>query len=185
MKQTHVQTHAWSRFIHVLERIERAASIILFNLILVALFWQAFTRKLGFPAGWTEEFSRLLFVYLGVIGCHLAQRENIHVRIDALLLSFPKKLQLGIEAGTDIVSIGIFGMIFYYTFSIVRRKAFTPLVTLGIGESWMYAAMFFLCGLIILEMVAQLINIFTKGTVCRPPLDMSDTDTYIVVDEEE
>ena len=157
-------------FVHNLERVERLAAVVLFNLILFCLFWQAFTRKINHPASWTEEMSRLLFVYMGALGVHIAQKENTHVRIDAVLLSLPKKVQLGIEAFVDVVMTGLFGMIFYYTFSIVRRKAYTPLVTLGIGESWLYGALFLLCALMIVEMIAQIVLIFTKGEVTREML---------------
>ena len=153
--------------IHKLEKVEQYVAVILFNVILFSLFWQALSRKIGSPSSWTDETSRLLFVWMGVLGCHLAQRENIHVRIDAILLALPKKIQLFIEAFIDVVMIGLLGMIFYYSFSIVQRKSFTPLVTLGIGESWRYAAMFLWTALTIIEMVAQLVNIFKRGEVVR------------------
>lgn len=153
--------------IHKLEKVEQYVAVILFNVILFSLFWQALSRKIGSPSSWTDETSRLLFVWMGVLGCHLAQRENIHVRIDAILLALPKKIQLFIEAFIDVVMIGLLGMIFYYSFSIVQRKSFTPLVTLGIGESWLYAAMFLWTALTIIEMVAQLVNIFKRGEVVR------------------
>jgi TRAP-type C4-dicarboxylate transport system permease small subunit len=153
--------------IHKLEKLEQYVAVILFNVILFSLFWQALSRKIGSPSSWTDETSRLLFVWMGVLGCHLAQRENIHVRIDAILLSLPKKVQLFIEAIIDVVMIGLLGMIFYYSISIVQRKSFTPLVTLGIGESWLYAAMFLWTALTIIEMVAQLLSIFRCGEVVR------------------
>lgn len=153
--------------VHKLEKVEQYVAVILFNVILFSLFWQALSRKIGSPSSWTDETSRLLFVWMGVLGCHLAQRENIHVRIDAILLSLPKKIQLFIEAFINVVMIGLLGMIFYYSISIVQRKSFTPLVTLGIGESWLYAAMFLWTALTIIEMIAQLVNIFKHGEVVR------------------
>lgn len=129
--------------------------------------------------------SRLLFVWMGVLGCHIAQRENIHVRIDAILLSLPKKIQLVIEAVTDVVMIALLSMIFYYTFSIVQRKSFTPLVTLGIGESWLYGAMFLWTALTILEMIAQLVNIIRHGEVVRKwVVEDSKNDFYDIKEED-
>ena len=129
--------------------------------------------------------SRLLFVWMGVLGCHIAQRENIHVRIDAILLSLPKKIQLVIEAVTDVVMIALLSMIFYYTFSIVQRKSFTPLVTLGIGESWLYGAMFLWTALTILEMIAQLVNIIRHGEVVRKwVIEDSKNDFYDIKEED-
>lgn len=153
--------------VHKLEKAEQYVAVILFNVILFSLFWQALSRKIGSPSSWTDETSRLLFVWMGVLGCHLAQRENIHVRIDAILLSLPKKVQLFIEGFIDVVMIALLGMIFYHSISIVQRKSFTPLVTLGIGESWLYAAMFLWTALTIIEMIAQLLNIFKHGEVVR------------------
>lgn len=153
--------------VHAAEKLEQLVAVILFNVILFSLFWQALTRKIGSPASWTDETCRLLFVWLGVLGCHLAQKENIHVRIDAILLALPKKVQLIIEAAIDVVMLFLLSLIFYHTFSIVQRKSFTPLVTLGIGESWMYAAMFLWTALTIIEMIAQIVNIVKNGEVVR------------------
>ena len=153
--------------IHALEKAEQYVAVIVFNFILFSLFWQALSRKIGAPSTWTDETSRLLFVWMGALGCHLAQKENIHVRIDAILLALPKKAQLVIEGLNNVVMIGLLSIIFYYSFSIVNRKAFTPLVTLGIGESWLYAAMFLWTALTIIEMIAQLVNILKNGEVVR------------------
>ena len=134
---------------------------------------------------WTDETSRLLFVWMGVLGCHLAQRENIHVRIDAILLSLPKKFQLFIEAFINVVMIGLLSMVFYYTISIVQRKSYTPLVTLGISESWLYGAMFLWTALTILEMIAQLVNIVKNGEVVRAwVVEDSKNDFYDIKEAE-
>ena len=170
--------------IHALEKLEQYVAVILFNIILFSLFWQALSRKLGSPSAWTDETARLLFVWMGVLGVHLAQKENIHVRIDAILLALPKKVQLWIEAAICVVMIGLSSIIFYYTFSIVQRKRFTPLVTLGIGESWLYAAMFLWTGLTILEMIAQLVNIFKNGEAVRSwVLEDAKNDFYDIKED--
>ena len=153
--------------VHALEKTEQTIAVVVFNVILFSLFWQAVSRKIGMPSTWTDETSRLLFVWMGALGCHLAQRENIHVRIDAVLLALPKKIQLIIEALNNVVMIGLLSIIFYYAFSIVERKSYTPLVTLGIGESWLYAAMFVWTVLTIIEMITQLYNIVKNGEVVR------------------
>lgn len=171
--------------VHALEKVEQYVAVILFNVILFTLFWQALSRKIGSPSSWTDETARLLFVWLGVIGCHLAQKENIHVRIDAILLSLPKKAQLVIEALTSVVMIGLLAMVFYHTFSIVHRKSYTPLVTLGIGESWLYGAMFLWAALTIIEMVAQIVNIVRKGEVVREwVIEDAKNDFYDIKEDE-
>lgn len=171
--------------VHKLEKVEQYVAVILFNIILFSLFWQALSRKIGSPSTWTDETSRLLFVWMGVLGCHLAQRENIHVRIDAILLALPQKGQLLIEAVINVVMIGLLSMVFYYTFSIVERKSYTPLVTLGIGESWLYGAMFLWTALTIIEMIAQLVNIVKNGEVVRSwVVEDSKNDFYDIKEAE-
>lgn len=171
--------------IHALEKAEQYVAVILFNIILFSLFWQAVSRKIGSPASWTDETSRLLFVWMGVLGCHLAQRENIHVRIDVILLALPKKAQLFIEAAINVVMIGLLSVVFYHTFSIVQRKSYTPLVTLGIGENWLYGAMFLWTALTIIEMIAQLVNIFKNGEVVRSwVVEDAKNDFYDIKEED-
>ena len=172
--------------VHALEKTEQTIAVVVFNVILFSLFWQALSRKIGHPSAWTDETSRLLFVWMGALGCHLAQKENIHVRIDAILLALPKKAQLVIEALNNVIMIGLLSVMFYYAFSIVQRKSFTPLVTLGIGESWLYAAMFLWTGLTIIEMVAQLVNIVKNGEVVRSwVIEDAKNDFYDIDLEEE
>lgn len=185
MKDGKITVQKPSDVIHLLEKAEQYIAVILFNVILFSLFWQAVSRKIGSPSAWTDETSRLLFVWMGVLGCHLAQKENIHVRIDAVLLSLPKKIQLLIEALIDVIMIGLLSMIFYHSISIVQRKAFTPLVTLGIGESWLYAAMFLWTALTIIEMIAQIVNIVKNGEVVRAwVIEDSKNDFYDIKEAE-
>ena len=185
MKAGKIKIQTPADAIHVLEKAEQYIAVILFNVILFSLFWQAVSRKIGSPSAWTDETSRLLFVWMGVLGCHLAQKENIHVRIDAILLALPKKLQLLIEALINVVMIGLMAMIFYHTISIVQRKSYTPLVTLGISESWLYGAMFLWTALTILEMVAQIVNIVKNGEVVRAwVIEDSKNDFYDIKEAE-
>lgn len=185
MKAGKIKIQTPADVVHALEKLEQYVAVILFNVILFSLFWQAVSRKIGSPSAWTDETSRLLFVWMGVFGCHLAQKENIHVRIDAILLALPKKIQLFIEALINVVMIGLLSMIFYYTFSIIERKSYTPLVTLGISESWLYGAMFLWAALTIVEMIAQLVNIVKNGEVVRAwVIEDSKNDFYDIKEAE-
>lgn len=186
MKSNKSKNQKSANIVLFLERAEQGLAILIFNVILFSLLWQALSRKIGAPSTWTDETSRLLFVWMAALGCHLAQRENIHVRIDAILLALPKKVQLFIEVLNIIVMTSLLSVIFYNTFSIVKRKSFTPLVTLGIGESWLYAAMFLWTTLTIIEMITQLYNIIKNGEVVRVRvIEEAKNDFYDIKLEEE
>ncbi len=152
-----------------LEELEKKVSIALFIMILVVVFWQIFSRKvLGSPSAWSDELSRLIFVYLGVLGTHLAQRENIHVRIDALMLAAPKRIQLAIELAINAVMSIIFIAIAIYGWKIVNNTgAQDYLVTLHISVAFLNFGLVFLGGIMAAEMIAQIVNIIRKGKVVR------------------
>ncbi|AEE17579.1 TRAP transporter small permease [Treponema brennaborense] len=152
-----------------LESFERALSVALFLVILAILLWQIFTRKiLGTPAPWCDELSRLLFVYLGVISCHLAQRDNIHVRIDALLSAVTHKFRLAVEFAINAVMAGVFIWIAILGIGIVRRTGPKDmLVTLHLSVGILNAALIVLGVLMAIELVAQIINIIRKKEVVR------------------
>lgn len=155
--------------VKMLERFERALSVVLFVIILVVLLAQIFMRKLfGTPLEWSEEFSRLLFVYLGVIGCHLAQKENIHVRIDALMQSASKKTKLIIEFCINLVMTGIFIWTIFIGIKIVSNTGKQDLmVTLHLSVAYLNAALIFLGAIMAVELVSQMVNIIRKGEVVR------------------
>lgn len=152
-----------------LEYFERVLSVVLFLVILAILLWQIFTRKiLGAPAMWCDELARLLFVYLGAVSCHLAQRDNIHVRIDVLLVAVGERFRLAVEFAINAVMSGIFIWIAAVGSAIVRRTGSKDmLVTLHISVGVLNAALILLGVLMAVELIAQLFNIIHKKEVVR------------------
>ena len=54
--------------VHAMEKAEQGVAVLIFNVILFSLFWQAVSRKIGMPSTRTDESSRLLFVWMGALG---------------------------------------------------------------------------------------------------------------------
>ena len=102
-------------------KIEEICSIVLFLMILMILFWQIFSRKvLNAPASWSEELSRLLFVYMGILGCHLAQHYETHIRIDFILSHFPKLVQTLLDIVFKLLMSVVFILIAYNGIRLCR-----------------------------------------------------------------
>lgn len=152
-----------------IEALERAISVVLFVVILFAILWQVISRKvLGSPSLWSDEFSRLLFVYMAVIGCHLAQRENIHVRIDAILNMMNEKGRLIVEFSINLVMTLIFFLIGFYGWKIVASTGVNDrLVTLNLSVGVLNSALVLLSVLMAVEMIAQMVNIIRNKKVVR------------------
>ncbi|HLV63511.1 TRAP transporter small permease [Galbibacter sp.] len=64
--------------------------IIIMALMVINVLWQVFTRYLtGSPSSFTDELSRYLMIWLGILGAAYVSGKNMHVAIDYL----PSKLK--------------------------------------------------------------------------------------------
>ena len=148
-------------------KIEEICSIALFLIILMILFWQIFSRKvLNTPASWSEELSRLLFVYMGMLGCHLAQHYETHIRIDFILSLFPKTVQLALDIIFKMLMAVIFILIAHNGIRLCRSAGVQDhLVTLGLPVTVLNFGLVFLGVIIAAEMLIQLATLlrFKKG----------------------
>ena len=139
-------------------KIEEICSIALFLIILMILFWQIFSRKvLNAPASWSEELSRLLFVYMGILGCHLAQHYETHIRIDFILSHFPKPVQSALDGIFKLLMSAVFILIAYNGIRSVSYTHLTlPTMTLGLPVTVLNFGLVFLGIIIAAEMLIQL-----------------------------
>lgn len=148
-------------------KIEKIISVTLFLAILATLLWQIISRKfLGNPATWGDELSRLLFVYLGILGCHLAQRDKLHVRIDALLIAFGNKFRFVMEILINSVMGFVFIWFSFLGFKILKNIGPNDsLVTLKISVSFLYVGIIILGLLMFTEMIIEIVNLIRKKEV--------------------
>lgn len=156
-------------FIKKLRKAEAVVAVFLFVAIMAVLLLQIVMRKfVGLPLSWADELTRFLFVYLGVIGSHLAQRENLHVRIDMLLNLFGKKWTLVIEFLIDAVMVFFFLLIGFKGFRIMGSVGKDDrLVTLNLSVAFLYAALIFLGILMAGELLCQMISIVKNKKAVR------------------
>lgn len=146
-------------------KIEEICSIALFLIILMILFWQIFSRKvLNAPASWSEELSRLLFVYMGILGCHLAQHYETHIRIDFILSHFPKLIQVALDSILKLLMSAVFILIALTGIRLCRSAGVQDhLVTLGLPVTVLNFGLVFLGIIIAAEMLIQL----ATAVVCK------------------
>ncbi len=146
-------------------KIEEGATVALFLVALVAILWQIFSRyALNAPSTWTEELSRLLYVYMACLGIHMAQRENFHVRIDSLYNAFPARLRKALDLLFAAALGAMFCYLAYKGCQSVLRKWPIPIVTLGISTSFLFVNNVILCCLLALRFLTELaIGISGRG----------------------
>lgn len=66
-----------------------------------------------FDAGfaWSEEISRLCFIYLVYLGAIVAARDNAHLMVDALIARVPAKAQRVIYVAIQVITIWLLAML--------------------------------------------------------------------------
>jgi len=125
--------------VRILKKAEEALGVALFCVILLAILWQIASRYfLNAPPSWTEELSRLLFIYMGTIGVHLSQRDFTHVRIDMVVTNAKPKPRRIVEAVILLVSIVAMVVLAWYSLGMTIRKAPIHLVSLGVSSAFMF-----------------------------------------------
>ncbi len=91
--------------------LDRALKYVLTLLIItltVSVFLQVLIRFVfKYPLPWTEEVSRIAFVYSIFVGATIAVREKTHLNIDVLLIVLPKGMARVITV-LGLILVGIF-----------------------------------------------------------------------------
>lgn len=124
------------------ENIEENLSGILFGVLLVILIVQIFSRQiLNEPLLWSEELSRLIFVYIAILGVILGIKHNQHVAIDIIVEKLPLKIQKKIEVLANILIIITIALLFIIGVKITQRKSSLELLSLGISAKYLYGAL--------------------------------------------
>jgi len=81
-------------FLRHLDRAEEYAGVALLVVLGLMLTAQVFMRfALGLGYSWMEEIIRMLFVWVIFLGAVAAMRRNLHIRVEAGLLLFPRPLR--------------------------------------------------------------------------------------------
>lgn len=125
-----------------LDKIEEWVGGTLFIVMLLALVFQVFSRQVfNSPLKWSEEFARLLFVYVGYLGVSVAIKENQHVYIDFFIKKFPKPIQYTVNAILQLLVLIVLVLMCYVGYVMTIRKIPVQIVSLNISYAYMYGAL--------------------------------------------
>ena len=101
---------------------------LLMVLILGAIFLQIFSRKiLNDPLTWTEEFSRLAFIWMNCLGSAIVIKEKKHISFTVITDKvLNDKGRQYLEIGIDILLVIFFLFVLPSTFDLVRMNNNVP-----------------------------------------------------------
>lgn len=80
--------------------------VLLMALMVMAVLWQIFSRYLANnPSSFTEELSRYLFIWIGILGAAYASGQQTHLAIDILPPKLNPVNRIRLRVGINILII--------------------------------------------------------------------------------
>lgn len=128
---------AWlARPARALAAVEDAALVALLALLVVLAFGQIALRQLHVSLAWGEPLTRLLVLWVGVLGAVAASRASEHITIDAVARFLPPRLQLGVGAATALFASGVCGVLAFQAVRFVLFEREGGAAGFGLVPEW-------------------------------------------------
>ncbi|GIX08454.1 TRAP transporter small permease [Elioraea sp.] len=103
--------------------------------------WQVFTRfVLAQPSPWSEALVRQALVWMVLLGIAGAIRHGALVAIDVARQAARGRLRLALEIITLAATVLLFGVLFWFGWSMAERVRFQTIAGLDVSIAWGYAA---------------------------------------------
>ncbi len=142
----------------------------LFIVMFAILVMQIIARQLlGRPLIWSEELSRLIFVYVGFLGISIGIRNQTHVLIDFLFTKFSPKTQKVIFTFSQLIILASVLFMGYFGKILVGKKWIFQIISLNISSGWMYLALPLISILMIVRFFQAYDENYKNDKVCLPP----------------
>lgn len=133
-------------------------------MVLVVVLQIIFRFILRISVPWTEELSRLLFIYIGFFGTAIAVREKELIVIDLLLQRVPAKVQKILNVCIYILSFSFFTILLIGGIRVYRKVKETYFATMSfVSNGWIYIALIIGMGMTLLDMVYSVIIKIKRG----------------------
>lgn len=134
------------------------ATLLLVNVQIICRFM----LSVGVP--WTEEISRLLFIWLAYLGAAIGLREGTMIVIDTLPQMLSPRGQRWLAVPVRIVSIAVILFLFCASIPLVHSVWSTTLPTVDwISNGWAYLAFTVSFALMLLHSVVPLLRGFSAA----------------------
>lgn len=127
------------------EYAEISVCVVLMSTMTVLLAVQVFMRYvMGASLSWSEEIARYLFIWLIYLGISYGAREMRHIKIDAALDLFPRRIRPAIVILGDLLFLAFALYIVWTSWSVIERQMILGQTSPAVGlPMWIvYAAPF-------------------------------------------
>jgi TRAP-type transport system small permease protein len=127
------------------------AALLLLAILVITAARVAGRYLFGVGLPWSEELTRLLFVWL-ILATAARTR---HMSIDLLADASGPRIRAILRIFTALVSVGVLGLLAYQALALVELTAFDTFTALGVSVQYLYWAVVVGCCLWIAQILAR------------------------------
>lgn len=147
----------------VYDNFEEMVGSTLFVAMLVVLVAQTLARQgLGVPLVWSEELSKLVFIYAGYLGIVACIKDDSHVSIDVFVKKLPAKARKWVYTFNQLLVLCALITVFIISITILQNQSHLTIVSLQISYVYMYAALPILTLLMIYRLIERVVKEWRK-----------------------
>lgn len=147
-----------------LDRLLKYLLIFLVGLFTVSVFLQVLIRFVfKYPLPWTEEVSRIAFVYTIFLGATIAVRQKAHLNVDFLLVVLPPRFARVITLlGTALVAIFLL-FVTWQGIEFVRQTGVQVTPVMQVPFRYLYAIIPICGSLMLLYLILAAVDEWRAG----------------------
>ncbi|MBP2079063.1 TRAP transporter small permease [Oceanobacillus polygoni] len=126
----------------ILDRLLLVVSLTLLAVMIVIIIYQVFSRQiLNSTPSWSEELSRILFVWVSFLGIAYGFKEKLHIALGLIVNMMPKKVQdiFDYFAKGLVIFLGV--IMIYYGWNFTTLMANNVMPGTGLPSSMLYVVM--------------------------------------------
>ncbi|WP_101842791.1 TRAP transporter small permease [Halobacillus sp. Marseille-P3879] len=124
-----------------LDRVLLVTALTLLAVMVLIIVVQVFSRQIfSYTPSWSEELSRVLFVWVSFLGIAYGFKEKLHIGVGLVVNMLPEQVQKGFDylAKVIVIGLGIFMIYFGWQFTMLMGSSTLP--GLGLPSSVLYAS---------------------------------------------
>ncbi|MBC8012018.1 MAG: TRAP transporter small permease [Burkholderiales bacterium] len=158
-------------------RLLAVVTVSVFLILVLNVLWGVAARYLlGDQPRWSEEFARLLLVWLAMLGSALAVLDQCHLGVDVLTARFHPSTQRTVALFGQLVVLLFAALVLTYgggQLLVQRWQSGQILPALGISKAWFYLAIPFSGALISLFSLGTFIDTLRGRAVAATNVDLA------------
>ena len=124
---------AYSKFLDIVEKIEKALLCISVAVMLVVMIYQVILRYVfAHATAWSEELARYLFIFQVMLASAIGIRRNSHLQIDALIHLLKPRWRMLSTVISTLIGVVFLCFLLVYSIDLVKTGANNLSVGLGV-----------------------------------------------------